>query len=82
MTPSVLYIVNGIHDNIYHVYNVCNIQITPRVEVKKQRNHLGVKGTASDILPSKTHYTQFTKNARGVLDTIAQVQWEVASYKV
>jgi len=44
-----------------------------RVEVKKQRNLTGKQGVDSTILPSKSHYTQFTKNATSVLHTIKQL---------
>ena len=44
-----------------------------KVEVKKQRNISGVQGVDSAILPSKGHFTQFTKNAVSVLHTIKQV---------
>ncbi|KAL5267142.1 hypothetical protein ACHWQZ_G004244 [Mnemiopsis leidyi] len=44
-----------------------------KVEVKKQRNLTGKQGTDTDILPSKAHHNQFTKNATSVLKTIKQL---------
>ena len=44
-----------------------------KVEVKRLRKNTGVKGTDTDILPSKAHHTLFSKNASDVMKTIAQV---------
>jgi len=44
-----------------------------KVEVKKQRSLSGTAGVDSNILPTKAHHTQFTKNAASVLHTIKQL---------
>ena len=51
------------------------IEITKQfaAEVKKIRKVTGVRGKDADILPTKTHITEFSKHAKDILSTIRQV---------